>query len=105
MKSRILRRISQFKAYKDLFNNTEEEWDQSYFMEDDFASKEDTPTTAPEVDGINTWNETTMDNPIEAEIIAEVNEVYQKYGRYPSHRGYWTPGPRLQNPRPPFRGG
>ena len=97
----MLRRISQFKTYKELFNNIEEEWDQSYFMEDDFASKEDTPTTVTEVDEINTWNETTMDDPIEA----EVNEVYHKYGRYPSHCRYWTPGPRLQNPRAPFREG
>ena len=44
LKSRMLRRLSQFKSYKDLFNNIEEEFDQSYFMEDDFASKEDTPT-------------------------------------------------------------
>ena len=44
LKSRMLRRLSQFKSNKDLFNNIEEEWDQSYFMEDDFASKEDTPT-------------------------------------------------------------
>ena len=45
-----------------------------------------------------------MDDPIEAEILAEVNEVYHKYGRYPSHCGYWNPGPRSQNPRAPFRG-
>ena len=74
-------------------------------MEDDFASKNDTPNTATEVDEINTWNETTMDDPIEAEILAEVNEVYHKYSRYPSHRGYWNTGPRSQNPRAPFRGG
>ena len=74
-------------------------------MEDNFTSKEDTPTTATEVDKINTWNETTMDDPVEAEILAEVNEVYYKYSRYPSHCWYWTPGPRLQNPRAPFRGG
>ena len=43
-------------------------------MEDDFASKEDTPNT--EVNEINTWNETTTDDPIEAEILAEVNKVY-----------------------------
>ena len=55
----MLRRISQFKTYKDLFNNIEDEWDWSYFMEDDFAGKEDTPTTATEVDKINAWNETT----------------------------------------------
>ena len=73
-------------------------------MEDDFASKEDNPNTATEVDEINTWNETTMDDPIEAEML-EVNEVYHKYGRYPSHHGYWNTGPRSQNPRASFRGG
>ena len=103
LKSRMLRRISQFKTYKDLFNNIEEEWDQSYFMEDNFASKEDTPTTATEVDESNIWNETTTVDPIETEILAEVNEVYLKYSKYPSHHGYWTPGPRSQNPRAPFR--
>ena len=104
LKSRMLRRISQFKTYKDLFNNIEDEWDRSYFMEDDFAGKEDTPTTAAEVDEINTWNETTTDDPVEAEILAEVSEVYHKYGRYPSHHRYWTPGPRSQNPRALLRG-
>ena len=63
LKSRMLRRISQFKTYRDLFNNIEEEWDQNYFREDDFPNKEDTPTTATEVDEINTWNETTTDDP------------------------------------------
>ena len=67
-------------------------------MEDDFASKEDNPNTATEVDEINTWNETTMDDPVEAEMLAEVNKVYHKYGRYPSHCGYWNTGPRSQNP-------
>ena len=101
----MLRRVSQFKTYKDLFNNIEEEWEQSYFMEDDFAGKEDTPTTTAEVDEINAWNEITTDDPVEAEMLVEVNEVYHKYGRYPTHHRYWTPGPRPQNFRVPFRGG
>ena len=88
----MLRRLSQFKSYKDLFNNIEEEWDWSYFMEDDFTSKEDTPN-----------NETTMEDPVEAEMLAEVNKVYHKYSRYPSHHRYWNTGPRSQNPRAPFR--
>ena len=98
LKSRMLRRSSQFKSYKDLFKNIEEGWDRSYFMEDDFASKEDTPNTATEVDEINTWNKTTTDDPIEAEILVEVNKVYHKYGRYPSHHRYWNTGPRSQTP-------
>ena len=74
-------------------------------MEDNFAWKEDTPTTTAEVDEINTWNETTTDDPVEAEMLAEVNEVYHKYSRYPTHCRYWTPRPRPQNFRAPFRGG
>ena len=105
LKSRMLRRVSQFKTYKDLFNNIEEEWQQSYFMEDNFTGKEDTPTTATEVEEINAWNKTTTDDPVEAEILVKVNEVYHKYSRYPTHRRYWTPGPRPQNFRAPFRGG
>ena len=105
LKSRMPRRVSQFKTYKELFNNIEDEWEQSYFMEDNFTGKEDTPTTATEVDEINAWNEATTDNPVEAEILVEVNEVYHKYGRYPTHCGYWTPGPGPQNSRAPFRGG
>ena len=87
----MLRRVSQFKTNKDLFNNIEEEWEQSYFIEDDFARKEDTPATTTEVDEVHTWNETTIDNPVEAEILAEVNELYHKYGRYPTHRACWKP--------------
>ena len=77
----MLRRISQFKTYKDLFNNIEDKWDWSYLMEDNFTGKEDSPTIATEVDKINAWNETTTDDPVEAEILAEVNEVYHKYSR------------------------
>ena len=62
LKSRMLRRISQFKTYKDLFNIIEDECDQSYFMEDNFIGKEDSPTTAMKVDEINAWNETTSDD-------------------------------------------
>ena len=63
-----------------------------------------TKCVAAEVDGIYAWNETTTDDPMESEMLAEVNEVYHKYGRYPTQCGYWTPGPRLQNFRAPFKG-
>ena len=74
-------------------------------MEDDFTGKEDTPSTTAEVDEINAWNEITTEDPVEAEMLVEVNEVYHKYGRCPTHCGYWTPRPRLQSFRAPFRGG
>ena len=74
-------------------------------MEDDFTGKEDTSATTTEVDEINTWSEIITDNPVEAEMLVEVNEVYHKYSRYPTHRGYWAPGPRPQSFRAPFREG
>ena len=97
--------MSHFKTYKELFNNIEDKWEQSYFMEDNFAGKEDTPSVAAEVDEIYAWNETATDDPMEVEMLAEVNKMYHKYGRYPTQHGYWTPGPRPQNFRAPFRGG
>ena len=74
-------------------------------MEDDFAGKEDTQSAAAEVDEIYAWDETVTDDPTEAEMLAEENEVYHRYGRYHTQRGCWTPGPRLQNFRATFRGG
>ena len=83
LKSRMLQRVSQFKTYKELFNNIEDEWEQSYFMEDDFTGKKDTPSVAAEVDEIYAWNETTTDNPMEAEMLTEVNKVYHKLRQVP----------------------
>ena len=74
-------------------------------MEDNFALKEDTIATTTEVDEVNAWNKTTTDDPVEAEILAEVNEVNHKYGRNHNHRGHWAPGSRPQGFRTPFRGG
>ena len=74
-------------------------------MEDDFAGKEDTQSTAAEVDKIYTWNEATPEDHTKAEILAEVNKVYHRYKRYPIQHGYWAPGPRPQGFRAPFRGG
>ena len=105
LKSRMLRKVSKFKTYKEFFNNIKDEWEQSYFMEDDFTGKEETKSAAAEVDKIFTWNKATPDNHTKAEMLAEVKEVYHRYGRYPTQHGYWTPGPRPQGFRAPFRGG
>ena len=63
-------------------------------MEDNLAGKEDMHITAAEVDKIYTWNKTTPEDHTKAEMLAEVNEMYHRYGRYPTQRGYWAPGPR-----------
>ena len=82
----MLRRVSKFKTYKEFFNDIEDEWERSYFMEDDFAGKEDTQSAAVEVDEIYAWKETATDNPTETEMLAEVNRVYHRYGMDPNHR-------------------
>ena len=68
-------------------------------MGDDFTGKEDTPSVAAEVDEIYAWNETTTDNPIKAEILAEVNEVYHKYAGIPHSvdTGHPDPDHKLQS--------
>ena len=72
-------------------------------MEDDFAGKEGMQSTAAEVDEIYAWNEATPEDHTKAEMLAEVNEVYHRYERYPTQCGYWAPGPRPQGFRAPFR--
>ena len=57
-------------------------------MEDDFTEKKDTQSATAKVDEIYTWNETATDDPTEAEMLAEVNEVYHRYDRYPTQCGY-----------------
>ena len=74
-------------------------------MEDNFTEKDDTQGATSEVDEIYAWNEATLDDNTEAEMLAEVNKVYHRYGRYPTQHGYWTPGSRPQGFRAPFRGG
>ena len=101
----MLRRVFQFKTYKEFFNNIKDEWKQSYLMEDNFAGKEDMHSTAAEVDKIYTWNKATPEDHTKAEMLAEVNEVYHMYGRYPTQCEYWAPGPRPHQFRAPFGGG
>ena len=57
-----------------------------------------------EVDEVYTWNKADPEDHTEAELLAEVNKVYHRYGRYSSQWGYWALGPRPQGIRAPFRG-
>ena len=73
-------------------------------MEEDFTAKNDSQSTATEVNEVYAWNEAVPEDQIKAEMLAEVNEVYHRYGRYPSQCGYWALGSRPQGIRAPFRG-
>ena len=57
------------------------------------------------VDEVYTWNKEGPEDHTEAELLADLNEVYHRYGRYPSQWGYWALGPRPQRIRAPFRVG
>ena len=105
LKSRILRRVSHFKSYKGFFNHIEDELEQSYFMEDDFTDQKNTQSTMAEVNNVYMWNETAQEDQAKADMLTEVNEVYHRYGRISTQRGYWAPGLRPQGVRTPFRGG
>ena len=56
-KSRILRRVSQIQSYKNFFDHIKDEWEQSYFMEDNFAEQNNTQSTTTDVNKIYTFNE------------------------------------------------
>ena len=105
LKSQILRRVSQFKTYKNFFDHIKDEWEQRYFMEDDFAEQSNTQNTTAEVNEVYTWNEAIPKDPTKEEKQVEINEVYHRYRRYPTQCGHWAPGPRPQGNQAPFRGG
>ena len=101
LKFKMLRRVSQFKSYKVFFNHIKDKWKQS---KDDFAEQMKTQSTPTEVNKAYIWNETAQENQAEADILAKVINVYHRYRRIPAQHGYWTPGPRPQGVRTPFRG-
>ena len=78
LKSRILRRVSQFKSYKNFFNYIEDEWEQSYFMEDDFAEQNNTQSTPTEVNDMYVWNKAIPEDQAEADMLAGVNKLYHR---------------------------
>ena len=90
LKSRMLPWVSKYNSYKDCFNNIENEWNCGYFIEDNFAEQS---KPATEVNKIQEWEEAIVNDPHEVELLAEVNEVYQCYGRQPpqsNQYGYYS---------------
>ena len=105
LKARMLRRVTQFKSYKALFNHIKDKSEWTYFMEDNFAEQKNTQGTPMEVNEMYAWSKTLPEDQAEADMLAEVNEVYHRYGRFPMQCGYWIPGPRPQGVRALYRGG
>ena len=87
----------QQKSYKQCFNHIKEEWEKTHYLDGEYTSQNQ---NSSEVNKIQEWEETPTDDPQEQAFQAEVNEVFQRYGRHynqPRHQG--TNGYRFQHNR------
>ena len=86
LKNHISKKLNTYKSYKQCFNHIEEEWQKTHYLDSEYTNQ-----TSSEVNEIQEWEETT-DDPQEQAFQAEVNEVFQRYGRHynnyqPRHHG------------------
>ena len=85
-KNRISKKLNTYKFFKQCFNHIEEEWQKAHYLDGEYTNQ-----TSSEVNEIQEWEETT-DDPQEQAFQAEVNKVFQRYGRHynnyqPCHHG------------------
>ena len=77
LKSRISKNLNTYKSYKQCFDHIEEEWEKTHYLDGEYTNQ-----TSSEVNEIQEWEETPTDDPQEQAFQAEVNEVFQRYGRH-----------------------
>ena len=87
LKNRISKKLNTYKSYKQCFDHIEEEWKKTHYLDGEYTNQ-----TSSEVNEIQEWQETPTDGPQEQAFQAEVNEVFQRYGRHynnfqPRHQG------------------
>ena len=87
LKNRISKKLNTYKSYKQCFDHIEEEWEKTHYLDGEYTNQ-----TSSEVNEIQEWEETPTDDPQEQAFQAEVNEVFQRYGRHynnyqPRHQG------------------
>ena len=97
LKNHISKKLSNYKTYKQCFDYIEEEWQKTHYLDGEYTSQTQNSTEGNE---ILEWEETPADDPQEQAFQAEVNKVFQNYGRHytnsqPRHQG--TNGYRFQN--------
>ena len=89
LKNHISKKLSTYKSYKQCFNHIEEEWQKTHYLDGEYTSQ---TQNSSKVNEIQEWEETPTDDPQEQAFQAEVNEVFQRYGRHytnnqPCHQG------------------
>ena len=87
VKNRISKKLNTYKSYKQCFDHIEEEWEKTHYLDGEYTNQ-----TSSEVNEIQEWEETPTDDPQNQAFQAEVNEVFQRYGRHynnyqPHHQG------------------
>ena len=85
----ISKKLSTYKSYKQCFDHIEEEWEKTHYLDGEYTNQ---AQNSSEVNEIQEWEETPTDDPQEQAFQAEVNKVFQRYGRYytnnqPCHQG------------------
>ena len=79
LKNHISKKLSSYKTYKQCFNHIKEEWEKTHYLDGEYTSQ---AQNSSEVNKRLEWEETPADDPQEQAFQAEVNEVFQKYGRH-----------------------
>ena len=83
-KNFMLKKICKYNSYKQCFDTIEEAWEETHYMDDDYMEQ---AQSTNEINKIQECDETTLDDQQEYAFQAEVNEIYQKYGRqYPGNQ-------------------
>ena len=99
LRNQINKKLSNYKMYKQCFDHIQEEWERTHYLDGEYANQNQ---SSSEVNKILEWEETPSEDPQEQAFQAEVNEVFQKYGRQytnsqPQYQG--STGYRFQNNR------
>ena len=77
LKNRINKKLNTYKSYKQCFDHIEEEWEKTHYLDGKYTNQ-----TSSEVNKIQEWEETPTEDPQKQAFQAEINEVFQRYGRH-----------------------
>ena len=90
LKNHISKKLNNYKSYKQCFNHIEEEWEKTHYMDSEYA---DQIQNSNEVSKIQEREDIPIEDPQEQAFQAEVNRVFQKYGRQYTNNQPWYQRP------------
>ena len=102
LRRHILKRIEDYKSYKQCFDHIESQWEKTHYLDNNHIEQSQSNN---EVNEIDEWDDTLMEDPQEQVFQADINEVYQRHGRqyqYNQHRFQNNPGYQFQGNRPHY---